>query len=143
MQKNYMYLHYLIGNVISNECYTNPVSGLINIFTHDIYMSNFHSNREYHSSGQEPVIHFSSPLISRFNTEPKSKSKSKSKSKLLYDWRSVSQYVLVSGTPLGPMTRFYFFLSFCSVSCTFFIYYVKAKAKESQLLVCVTKQRLF
>jgi hypothetical protein len=32
------------------------------------------------------------------------KSKSKSKSKLLYDWRSVSQYVLVSGTPLGPMT---------------------------------------
>jgi hypothetical protein len=34
------------------------------------------------------------------------------KSKLLYDWRSVSQYVLVSGTPLGPMTRFYFFLSF-------------------------------
>jgi hypothetical protein len=35
-----------------------------------------------------------------------------SKSKLLYDWRSVSQHVLVSGTPLGPMTRFYFFLSF-------------------------------
>jgi hypothetical protein len=34
------------------------------------------------------------------------------KSKLLYDWRSVSHYVLVSGTPLGPMTRFYFFLSF-------------------------------
>jgi hypothetical protein len=31
-----------------------------------------------------------------------------SKSKLLYDWRSVSQYVLVSGTPLGPMTRFLF-----------------------------------
>jgi hypothetical protein len=24
----------------------------------------------------------------------------------------VSQYVLVSGTPLGPMTRFFFFLSF-------------------------------
>jgi hypothetical protein len=39
-----------------------------------------------------------------------------SKSKLLYDWRSVSQsvcqYVLVSGTPLGPMTRFLFFLYF-------------------------------
>jgi hypothetical protein len=32
--------------------------------------------------------------------------------KLLYDWRSVSQYVLVSGTLSGPMTRFYFFLSF-------------------------------
>jgi hypothetical protein len=34
------------------------------------------------------------------------------KSKLLYDWQSVShsvsQYVLVSGTPLGTMTRFYF-----------------------------------
>jgi hypothetical protein len=30
------------------------------------------------------------------------------KLKLLYDWQSVSQYVLVSGTPLGPMTRFYF-----------------------------------
>jgi hypothetical protein len=26
--------------------------------------------------------------------------------------QSVSQYVLVSGTPLGPMTRFYSFLSF-------------------------------
>jgi hypothetical protein len=26
--------------------------------------------------------------------------------------QSVSQYVLVSGTPFGPMTRFYFFLSF-------------------------------
>jgi hypothetical protein len=26
--------------------------------------------------------------------------------------RSVSQYVLVSGTPSGPMTRFYFSLSF-------------------------------
>jgi hypothetical protein len=36
----------------------------------------------------------------------------KLKLKLLYDWRSFSQYVLVSGTPLGPMTRFYFFLSF-------------------------------
>jgi hypothetical protein len=34
------------------------------------------------------------------------------KSKLLYDWRSVSQYVLVWGTPLGPMTRFFFFPSF-------------------------------
>jgi hypothetical protein len=33
-------------------------------------------------------------------------------SKLLYDWRSVSQYVLVSGAPLGPISRFYFFLSF-------------------------------
>jgi hypothetical protein len=36
-----------------------------------------------------------------------------SESELLYDWRSVSQYILVSGTPLRPMTRFYFFLLFC------------------------------
>jgi hypothetical protein len=45
----------------------------------------------------------------------------KSKSNLLYDGRSVSQHVLVSGTPLGLMTRFYFFLSLagkfhCSLS---------------------------
>jgi hypothetical protein len=46
----------------------------------------------------------------------------KSKSKLLYDWRSVSQYVLVSGTPLGPMTRFYFFLSFDSYVYIIYIY---------------------
>jgi hypothetical protein len=32
--------------------------------------------------------------------------KSKSKSKLCYDWRSVSQYLLVSSTRLGLMTRF-------------------------------------
>jgi hypothetical protein len=35
---------------------------------------------------------------------------------------TVTQYVLMSGTPLGPMTRFFFFLSFagkllCSWSC--------------------------
>jgi hypothetical protein len=34
------------------------------------------------------------------------------KSRLLYDWRSVNQYVLVSGPSLGPMIRFDFFLSF-------------------------------
>jgi hypothetical protein len=32
--------------------------------------------------------------------------------KLLYDWRSVSQYVLVSSTLVGPATRYYF-LSEC------------------------------
>jgi hypothetical protein len=47
--------------------------------------------------------------------------KSKSKSKLLYDWRAVSQYVLVSGTPLGPMIRFYFFLLFCRKIYLFFL----------------------
>jgi hypothetical protein len=36
-----------------------------------------------------------------------------SKSKLFYDLRSVSQYVLMSGTLLGSMTRFYFFPFFC------------------------------
>jgi hypothetical protein len=35
-----------------------------------------------------------------------------SKSKLLYDWRSISQYVLVSSTLVGLAIR-YFFLSKC------------------------------
>jgi hypothetical protein len=46
----------------------------------------------------------------------------KSKSKLLYDWRSVSQYVLVLGTPLGPMARFFFFLLFCRKIALLFVF---------------------
>jgi hypothetical protein len=39
-------------------------------------------------------------------------SRIRSRSYFTTDGQSVSQYVLVSGTPLGPMTRFFFFLSF-------------------------------
>jgi hypothetical protein len=45
----------------------------------------------------------------------------KSKSKLLYDWRSVNQYVLQSGTPLGPMTKCYLFLLFCQKIALLFV----------------------
>jgi hypothetical protein len=37
----------------------------------------------------------------------------KSKSKLLYDWWSVSQYVLVSSTLVGLVTRYYFLSECC------------------------------
>jgi hypothetical protein len=37
---------------------------------------------------------------------------SRSRSYFTTDGQSVSQYVLVSGTPSGPKTRFYFLLSF-------------------------------
>jgi hypothetical protein len=39
------------------------------------------------------------------------------KLKLLYDWQSVGQSVLVSGTHLGPMTNFSFSLKFPLDSC--------------------------
>jgi hypothetical protein len=35
------------------------------------------------------------------------------KSKLLYDWQSVSQYVLVSSTLVGLATRYYFLSECC------------------------------
>jgi hypothetical protein len=43
---------------------------------------------------------------------------SKSKSKSHYDWRSVSQYVLVSSPNLGLLTRYFFFPKL--LSCLFF-----------------------
>jgi hypothetical protein len=36
-----------------------------------------------------------------------------SKSKLLYDWRSLSQYVLISSTLVGLATRYYFLSECC------------------------------
>jgi hypothetical protein len=56
-----------------------------------------------------------------FSKFPRALAKAKSKSKLLYDWRSISQYVLVSGIPLGPMTRLYFFFLFCQKIVLLFI----------------------
>jgi hypothetical protein len=46
---------------------------------------------------------------------------SKLKLKLLYEWRSVSQYVLMSGTPLELMTRFYFSLFLCQKIALLFV----------------------
>jgi hydrogenase maturation factor len=43
------------------------------------------------------------------------------KLKLIYDRQSVGQYVLVSGTHLGPATNFYFSLKFSLDSCGFVI----------------------
>jgi hypothetical protein len=43
----------------------------------------------------------------------------KSKLKLIYDWQSVRQSVLVSGTHLGPATNFSFFLESPLDSCGF------------------------
>jgi hypothetical protein len=41
------------------------------------------------------------------------------------DRRSVGLSVLVSGTPLGPMTRFFFFLSLFSLSDNEYLQYVR------------------
>jgi hypothetical protein len=40
---------------------------------------------------------------------------------LYYGRRSVDQFVLVSGSPLGPMTRFYPFLSLVTIALMFFL----------------------
>jgi hypothetical protein len=50
-------------------------------------------------------------------------SDSKSNVNVMLDWRSLGQHVLVSGTHLGPMTRFYYcqavaFLLICAPSLT-------------------------
>jgi hypothetical protein len=42
-------------------------------------------------------------------------SKSESKLKLLYDWQSVRQYVLVSSTLVGLATRYYFLSEICGL----------------------------
>jgi hypothetical protein len=47
--------------------------------------------------------------------------KIKLKLKLIYDWQSVGQSVLVSGTHLGPATNFSFSLKFPLDSCGFVI----------------------
>jgi hypothetical protein len=48
-------------------------------------------------------------LSSHLSTDPRAESESESE--LLYDWRSVSQFILVSGTLWGPWPDFTF--SFC------------------------------
>jgi hypothetical protein len=40
---------------------------------------------------------------------------------LYYGRRSVDQFVLVSGSPLGPMTKFYPFLSLVTIVLMFFL----------------------
>jgi hypothetical protein len=52
------------------------------------------------------------------NLIAKWKWKWKSKSKLLYDWRSISQYVLVSSTLVGLETRYYFLSECCCLTFT-------------------------
>jgi hypothetical protein len=46
------------------------------------------------------------------------------KLKLIYDWQSVSQSVLVSGAHLGPATNFSFSLKFPSDICGFIILFI-------------------
>jgi hypothetical protein len=48
------------------------------------------------------------PIYSHFHRHNMTWHSPKPKSKLLYDWRSVGQYVLVSRTVVGLLTRYYF-----------------------------------
>jgi hypothetical protein len=50
--------------------------------------------------------------LSRITTDPLPASR------LLYDWRSVSRYVLVSSTLVGLMTRYYFLSECCRMKFT-------------------------
>jgi hypothetical protein len=54
----------------------------------------------------------------------------KSKSKLLYDWRSVSQYVLVSSALVGLANRYYFLSEFCCLK--FAVLYLLAALSDER-----------
>jgi hypothetical protein len=61
---------------------------------------------------EDKVTVFISPRDRVAQLYPRALGFRKSRLKPLYNWRSVNQYVLASGTSLGPMTKFYFFVSF-------------------------------
>jgi hypothetical protein len=67
------------------------------------------------TNSENTCLHLLRSLVDSFlaqlwsRHEKSSKSKSKSKSKLHWDWRSVSQYVLVSSPIMGLFTRDFFF----------------------------------